>query len=516
MIEQKAPRSSIWLSVALAFLLSAGLTQPGWAHDGRTALTSSRAGGSGGNAPSLEPSVSGDGQRVAFTSSASDLAPNDTNGQTDILVHDRSSDEIELASVSSEGTQANGSSSRPQISQDGRFIVFLSHATNLVSNDEDSVQDVFLRDLQTRTTTKISRGFKSIGGQRLTVAANGDSNGAVVSGDGSEVAFTSLASNLVNGDRNGKNDVFLWHRADGTIERVSVSSSGEQANDWSFVGAISSDGNTIIVNSEASNLVPDDTNNMQDVFVRDQTTHTTERVSLSATGRQLDLVSFADFGSVSRDGRFLTFVTSSTDVADEASAPARIDTRPSQVYLVDRHLTGEAGAEALPDVRRLSRSVEGHPQDGGSARAAISANGRWVIFDSLATNLVTDPIDQALRRIFGPQIYLADSKTGSIELISVSTGRQPAFGDSRNPAISAEGLLIAFDSSAPNLVLIDANNQRDVFVRDRADVVPDCQSGAHEAGRFSGLARDLESSPDPRAQQSIHSFSCDVLVPAGL
>jgi Tol biopolymer transport system component len=256
-------------------------------HDRQTGATtrvSVDSGGVEGDGASFAPSISGDGRYVAFDSSSSNLAPGD-NGHGGIFVHDRQTGQTTRVSVDSAGAQGNLSSSDPSISEDGRYVAFLSSATNLVPGDTNGYQDVFVHDCQTGETTRVS--VDSAGGE-----ANWNSGGygPSVSRDGRYVAFDSLASNLVSGDTKGYRDVFVHDRQTGQTTRVSVDSAGGEADQPSgdFGCSISGDGQFVAFESYASNLVPGDTGGIIDAFVHDCSTGQTVRVSVAGDGTQGD------------------------------------------------------------------------------------------------------------------------------------------------------------------------------------------------------------------------------------
>ncbi len=190
------------------------------------------------------------------------LVAGDTNNENDVFVRDRQTGTTSRVSVSSSGVQANALSGGAAISADGRYVAFRSYASNLVAGDTNIDPDVFLRDRQTGTTSRASVSNSG-------VQANSGSDSAAISPDGRYVAFRSYASNLVAGDTNIDPDVFLRDRQTGTTSRVSVSSSGTQANGGSYGAAISADDRYVAFASEASNLVAGDTNNTYDVFVHE-------------------------------------------------------------------------------------------------------------------------------------------------------------------------------------------------------------------------------------------------------
>jgi Tol biopolymer transport system component len=171
------------------------------------------------------------------------------------------------------GQQANSFSFEPAISADGRFVAFRSFASNLVAGDTNGSYDVFVRDRRAQVTRRVSVGP---GGQQ----ANRYSFAPAISAHGRFVAFRSLASNLVAGDTNGTEDVFVRDRRAQVTRRVSVGPGGQQANFSSGEPAISAHGRFVAFDSGASNLVAGDTNNKWDVFVRDRVAQVTRRVSV--------------------------------------------------------------------------------------------------------------------------------------------------------------------------------------------------------------------------------------------
>jgi Tol biopolymer transport system component len=247
----------------------------------RTERVSVGAGGVEGNGSSSLCSLSANGRFVAFASTASNLVAGDSNGVRDIFVRDRALGTTERVSASATGRAANGASGQPFVSADGRFVSFTSKASNLVPVDTNGVADVFLRDRTARTTRRVS--VRSDGGQ-----PDGPSSESSLSRDGRIVVFQSLASGLVAGDTNAGSDVFVHDRVSRATTRVSVTSGGTEAHGNSSLGeqlAISSDGRLVAFASGAGNLVPDDGNGISDVFVRDRALGSTTRLSLSEAGR---------------------------------------------------------------------------------------------------------------------------------------------------------------------------------------------------------------------------------------
>jgi flagellin-like hook-associated protein FlgL len=232
---------------------------------GVTTLISQSTAGVAGNAASninRSHTVSADGRYVAFISSASNLVAGDTNMVADVFVRDTVLNTTTRVSLSTSGTEGNQASDAVSISADGRYVLFTSLATNLVSGDTNAVYDNFVRDLVTGTTTRVST---SSNGDE----ANGYSNFASISGDGKYVSFTSAATNLVSGDTNSVDDIFVKNLETGEVVRASVSTDGTQSGGTSYRSEISSDGRYVMFDSDASNLVSGDANILGDVFLRE-------------------------------------------------------------------------------------------------------------------------------------------------------------------------------------------------------------------------------------------------------
>jgi Tol biopolymer transport system component len=285
-------------------------------HDcltGSNTLASRNAQGTQGNIASLDGSISANDRYVVFQSGASNLVPSDTNNAVDVFVYDLQADAIIRVSVDSSGAQqivpgSSGDSSWPTISADGSYIAFTSSGVNLVPGGTNGVNHAFVHEMQTGITSLVS--IDSSGTQ-----GNADSGYAAISADGRFVAFHSNSDNLVPGDTNGVADVFVHDRQSGTTTRVSVDSSGAQGNGMSIRPSISADGRYVAFISQASNLVPNDTNGAWDVFVHDRQTGTTTRVSVSSTGAEGNQDSFSDsMGIISADGRFVTFASTASNL----------------------------------------------------------------------------------------------------------------------------------------------------------------------------------------------------------
>ena len=219
--------------------------------------------GNQANDSSVNPSISADGRFVAFESNASNIVPGDTNNTSDIFVRDLSTNTTTRVSVDSAGNQANKVSSQPSISANGRFVAFYSDASNLVPGDTNNLADIFVRDLLTNTTTRVS--VDSAGNQGNLVSSDPS-----ISANGRFVAFQSQGSNVVPGDTNNTNDIFVRDLLTNTTTRVSVDSAGILGE--SGIPSISADGPFVAFHSISSNIVPGQTNTTRQIFVADNST----------------------------------------------------------------------------------------------------------------------------------------------------------------------------------------------------------------------------------------------------
>ncbi len=337
-------------------------------RSGSTEIVSVDSTGRPGNNYSYAPSISADGRYVVFHSSATNLIPDDTNGSYDIFLRDRLLGTTERVSIGPEGVQANSDSFEPVISADGTCVAFASFARNLTGGHSNTYWDTFVFDRRTRRTECAS--LTSAG-----TSGDSDSYRSAISADGRFVAFLSFAGNLVPGDTNGTTDIFVRDRTLGTIERVSLGDSGQQANGNSDQPSLSGDGRFVAFYSGASNLVPGDTNHAEDVFVRDRENLVTELISVSSSGSIGNARSTWPY--VSADGRCVVFTSASTNLVD---GEQNLDW---DVFVRDR-LRGTTEC--------VSRGLGGHAgnEESGAWGSAVSGDGRFVGFYSFASNLVPD------------------------------------------------------------------------------------------------------------------------------
>ncbi len=343
--------------------------------------------------------------------------------------------------VATGGTQASNFSDGGVVSSNGRYVAFASAAATLVSGDTNDVVDVFVRDRTTGSTTRVS------------VAADGrqtnfGSGGPAISADGRYVAFSSEATHLVSGDTNGVGDVFVRDRTTGATTRVSVGTGGSQTNSDSGEAAISADGRYVAFSSQASNLVPGDTNGDLDRFVHDRDTGTTTRVNVATDGTQSlgDDHAGDSHPAISGDGRYIVFSSAAANLVGG-------DTNNTRDVLVRDQVTGTT--------TRVNVATDGSQANLLSDTPSISFDGRYIAFASMADNLVAGDTNGAA------DVFLHDSTTGATTRVSVATDGAEGTSGSGGPAISADGRYVAFTSSATDLVAGDTNESADVFVHDR-------------------------------------------------
>ncbi len=373
--------------------------------------------------------ISGDESMIVYHSNSSDLVPADTNGTYDVFAYDLAAATTTRISVHSNGTEANGASFLPAISSDGSTIAYSSEASNLVPGDTNSASDVFAYDVTTGTTTRIS--VDSNGNQ-------GDFGGfrAAISGDGSTITYESEATNLVPGDTNATYDVFAHDLATGTTTRISVDSNGNQGNSYSWQPAISGDGSTITYTSDASNLVPGDTNGTFDVFAYDVATETTTRISVDSNGNQADDQSSSP--AISGDGSTITYIS-----------------RASNLVPGDTNGTFDVFAYDVATETTTRISID---SNGNSYGPAVSANGDTIAYSSNASNLVAGDTNGTF------DVFAYDVATETTTRISIDSDGLQADGHSEGPSVSDGGATITYESGSTNLVGDDTNGTYDVFV----------------------------------------------------
>ncbi|MFO0983516.1 MAG: calcium-binding protein [Planctomycetota bacterium] len=434
------------------------------AHAQRIERATVAAGGLEANGNSGPGNASRDGRYVIFGSRATNLVPGDMNGWMDVFVRDRVTDQTTRVSISSSGIEGDHDSYATAVSADGRFACFTSYASNLVPGDTNGRSDVFVHDLASGITTCVSVG--SNGAQGI-----GDSWGDDMSQDGRYVLFDSSSPNLVPNDKNGVQDVFLHDRQTARTSRVSIDSSGVEGDDGSAWGSLSDDGRFATFTSWATNLVAGDANRATDAFVHDTVTHRTIVASTDSNGVQGNGNSFPR--SISADGRFVAFASEASNLVQ---SDANLET---DVFVHDLF----TGATEIASV-----SSEGLQGNDRSYYPAMSADGRYVVFHSFAKNLVPDDTNRAI------DVFLHDRLTGETVRASVDWMGQENIDDSSYPSISRDGQTVVF-STGGQLVPDDTTAMDDVYVYDRLRVAlngaprphsPVNFTVTHASPRFSG------------------------------
>ena len=418
----------------------------------RVSVDSSGNQAGSGSIGSSGPSVSADGRYVSFTSRASDLVGNDTNGFIDVFVHDRTTGVTQRVNVDSSGTEANGQTftADPIISANGRYVAFYSGATNLVANDTNGKPDLFVHDLQTGTNKRAN--VDSSGNQ-----ADENSYGPLsISADGRYVVFSTWASNLVAND-NTVGDVLVHDLETGATRNMSVAPNQSGTNGSAFGASMSADGRYVTFYSTASNVVANDTNNAVDVFVRDRDTDadevfdesgaaSTQRIRVDCAYSLCGTTTGNRVTSISADGSYVAF-----GLPDSNLVPG--DTNGVDDGFVHDRQKGTT--------QRVSVHGCGTQSNGGSSNPRISANGRYVAFGSFASNLVSGDTNGL------SDVFVRDLQMGTTQRESVDSSGTQANGTSGTSFISTDGSYVVFSSGASNLVANDTNDISDVFLHER-------------------------------------------------
>ena len=437
------------LALTLAFLLI-GIA-PLRATAGETSRLSLDTASGDSDGPSSGVAVSSDGNYVVFQSTATDLVAPATNGASQIFRRNTLTGTTILVSTDGGGTQGNGDSFEPAISPDGNLVAFASNATNLIGGaDTNGVSDVFLRDITGGTTVRVS--VATGGGQ-----ADGDSTEPAIAVDGPSiiVSFTSDATDLIGGaDTNLQSDVYVHTLPGVTTERVSVGPGGIEGDKDSFQSSLSADGNLVAFATESDNFFEVD-DDWVDIFVRNRLTATTEMLSVTSKGTGSDAPSFGP--SISGDGRFVAFQSFTTNlISGDKNALGDILLRDRQTDVTTRVSVDSAGAEgtgAFP-------GIDGPPSISADGRFITfhSSFTNLVPDDTNICGLCFTPG-------CCEDVFVHDTLSGRVERVSVDDAGGQASARSVRPAIAADGKFIAFESDATDLTAGDGNALRDTFGR---------------------------------------------------
>lgn len=417
------------------------VTAPAVAAPPQTVLVSVGQDGQSVEEPSVAPSISGDGPRIAFQSFADDLVAGDANGLSDIFVRDLRARTTQRVSIDVAGHDPDGASTAPVISDNGRFVAFQSDADDLVPGDSNGVGDVFLYDLQNRTTSRISVGLGINDPTRQVGSPS-------VSADGSRIVFHVFVGSPVV-----RSDVFVRDRVAHRTEKVSVSVSGGRADAGSIYPTISKDGRYVAFLSGAENLVPGPGNGFGDVFRRDLESHRTQLVSVDRFGRAADGDAQGGPPAISADGRYVVFHDWATDLV------AGDTNREPDVFRRDLAERTTVRVSVTSDEQEVSGFGSFH-----TVGLGISDHGRFVTFSSDFTGLTAND------RNGQPDVFLRDVARGTTTLVSAAPsptgpGEESPNGYSTQPSISRYGCFVAYSSWAPGITPDDQNGEIDDIFR---------------------------------------------------
>ena len=401
-----------------------------------------------GNGPSWGPSASADGRYVAFVSSATNLLggdpSNDTNGADDVFVLDRTEGTIVLASRDPvSGLQANGASGHPSLSDDGRFVAFETEATNLVPGDANgALSDIVRVDLIDGTLALVSR--RGVSG----VQGDDGSFAPSISADGGLVSFISQATNLVGNDTNRKVDAFVRNVASGTTTRVSTDSNNKQANNATYAAVLAGGGGFVAFSSIATNLVSGDTNGDRDVFFKNLATGKTARASVRSDGRQGNASS--EIEDISANGRLIV-----------------LNSFASNLIKNDANNQGDVFVRDRVDQTTTRISKRGNVEaDDDSFNASISADGAYIVFATRATNLLSGSDDNGSTT----DVFEFDVATKALTRLTQDGEGGATDAGSYDAQITSDGSAVVFASLATDLVAGDGNGTDDVFVSTWGDL----------------------------------------------
>ncbi len=446
-----ARRRLVVLGVLTLALTTLVATSVGSGAPGDTARVSIASGGGEGNGDSIDPSISANGNRVVFKSRASNLVAGDTNTFDDVFLRDRSAGTLTRMSIPVTGGEPNAHVIEPAVSADGSVVAFSTTASNMAPGIPAGISQIYVRaGGVTQLVSKANDGSPGTGNSFVPS----------LSADGRYVAFWSNANNLVGGaDAPFTSDVFVFDRQTSTIELISQSTAGAPANAGqdSHLPSISADGRYVAFQSLSSTFSPADTNGQRDIYLRDRVGNTTTLISTSTSGALGDLESSTP--AISQDG---------TTVAWESRATTLVpgDTNGDWDVFV-RVL-------ATSTTSRVSVSTAGVQAVGASGVASLSADGRYVAFQSAAPNLVAGDTNANV------DVFVRDRQLAKTTRESLSSTGQQVIAASSGPQMSGDGRMVSFHSAAGDLVAGDTNSRYDVFVHELgvADVTPPAVTGA--------------------------------------
>ena len=409
------------------------------------------------------------GRWVVFSSRAANLVPGDRNASQDVFLRDRQTGLVERISVDSAGAEARGASIVPDVSDDGRYVVFQSQAPLAPGTTSSIASQIYLRDRAGGTTTLVSRAFN--GG-----LSGGSSLSPRIDGAGTTVVFASSVDILVPGDTNNTTDIFAYDIASGVLSLVSTSAAGALADGPSRLPDVADGGRYVVFAADATNLVPGDTNNQRDVFLKDRLTGAIEQLSVDPVGAGGN--GFSDQPAIDASGAQVAFASFAGNLVPG-------DTLNRQdIFVWD--------ASATPRLSRVNLGAGGVEGNNHSRAPSIGNAGRWIVFDSAATNLVPGHVATV-----GMQPFVVDRQSGAIGAVLSAAGQTtigPATLDSGEARLCV-GSATPFAAEDANGTIRDVSSRgmaaNDWVLESRTDVPVPAPAG-------NGASSEPETSPDGR------------------
>jgi Tol biopolymer transport system component len=427
---------------------------------------STNSSGVAANNNSFAPIFSPDGTKVAFTSYATNLTSGtDTFGKLDIFIKDLVTGEVTLATSDTSGDFFKQGGVNPAFSADGKKILFSSSQNGLVPEDTNDAQDLFMKDLTTGAITLVSSDATN------TPVVGGNLFKGAFFPNGSKVVFSSSQSELIPDDSNGVSDIFVKDLATGAITRVSVRADGEAGNLANTSPVLSANGGKVAFLSLAYNLSDLDTNSAQDVYIKNLSTGELILASSNAAGVSANKLS-TEF-AFSADGTKVAFVTTATNLVSGVGGTVGL-TGVTRNLFVKNLVTGEVAV--------VSTSETGVVGNGHISNPVFSPDGSRIAFVSASDNLVVGDTNGK------SDVFVKDLNTG--EIIRVSDGLAGVEGDEHSitPSFSADGSKLTFQSFASNLTPDDGNATADIFVVSLNDTDITTIIGTDQADSLTGSA----------------------------
>jgi Tol biopolymer transport system component len=378
------------------------------------------------------PSISANGDVIAFASDATNLVEDEIDWSPQVYVRNMITGKTSIVSKNSFGEILDGPSTNPSISADGRYIVYESLATNIIDNDTNGYSDIFVYDTLTDTTSRISLG--QLGDQ----AVGGDSTYPAISANGRFIAYMSEATNLFDQDFNSASDIFVYDAIDNTTTAVSVYWEEDHFQTIpfnSYSPSISSDGRYVAYWYFTGSYL------LSTVEIRDLEMETTKRIEIMWQGEDYIYDVPISEPSISGDGKLVAFIAH------------RLDKNLDKIGYIEVIIYDLNSDEH----KLISSTYDGSFSDGDSILPTISLDNRFVVFQSGASNLVHQDENNT------GDIFMYDLKFNKLAIISRNTLEVQGNSFSSHPVVSQDGSFVVFDSYATNLIESDTNSTCDVF-----------------------------------------------------